>query len=282
MKDHSGKREERSPEPETHEREERADGANWFLFRGDRLLVERTTGTLPTTSDVALLKRSSSEKHYLGLFSGRSCYSADLDINVEPPERWVFQTLRQMWETWDEEVFNQAGLAFQIVNWHRIRRFCGHCGSRLEQNSESTGKTCPECGLSHFPPISPAIIVAVIRNQELLLARAHRHPSGMYSVIAGFVEPGETLEDCVKREVKEETGVNVKDIRYFGSQPWPFPHSLMIGFIAEYAGGEIAVDDDEIMDAGWFTADNLPKIPPKISIARKLIDWFVARSTGER
>jgi len=282
MKNHSGKRGEGSFEPATYGSKERKDTANWFLFRGDRLLVEKIKGTLPGTSDVALLEMDPLERHYLGVFSGRSCYSADLDTNVEPPEGWVFQNLRQMWETWDEELFHLAGLAFQIVNWHRIRRFCGHCGSPLDRNSGSSGKKCPECGMSYFPPISPAIIVAVTRNKELLLARAHRHPPGMFSVVAGFVEPGETLEDCVKREVMEETGVNVKDIRYFGSQPWPFPHSLMIGFTAEYAGGEIAVDDDEITDAGWFTADNLPKIPPKISIARKLIDWFVNQSIGER
>jgi NAD+ diphosphatase len=282
MKSHSGKREERSFEPAAQEPESRAEAANWFLFRGDKLLVEEKEGVLPKTSDVALLEKDPSERHYLGLFSGRSFYSAVLDKNVDAPEGWAFRNLRQMWETWDEDLFNLAGLAFQIVNWHRTHHFCGCCGARLEQTAESKSKKCPECGLSYFPPISPAIIVAVVRNKELLLAHAHRHPPGMYSVVAGFVEPGETLEECVKREVLEETGVNVKRIRYFGSQPWPFPHSLMIGFTAEYAGGDIAADQDEIEDAHWFTANNLPKVPPKLSIARKLIDWFVAQSTGER
>ena len=281
MKNHSEKREQGSLEPAAYESADSTDTANWFVFRGDKLLVKETEGSLPRTSDVTVLERNLPERYDLGLFSGRSCYSADLDRTVEPPEGWVFQNLRQMWETWDEELFNLAGMAFQIVNWHRTRRFCGRCGARLEQEPESRSKKCPECGLSYFPPISPAIIVAVTRNEELLLTHAGRHPAGMYSVVAGFVEPGETLEDCVKREVLEETGINVRDIRYFGSQPWPFPHSLMVGFIAEYAGGEIAVDDDEITDAGWFTADNLPKGPPRVSIARKLIDWFVTRSTGD-
>jgi NAD+ diphosphatase len=123
--------------------------------------------------------------------------------------------------------------------------------------------------------MSPAIIVAVVRGRTILLGHAARFPGAMYSVLAGFVEPGESLEDCVRREVKEETGVKVKDIRYFGSQPWPFPNSLMVGFTAEYAGGEITMDEKEIVDARWFTADSLPTIPDKISIARKLIDWFV-------
>jgi len=111
----------------------------------------------------------------------------------------------------------------------------------------------------------------------LLLARARRFPTAMYSVLAGFVEPGESLEETVAREVKEEVGLLLKDIRYFGSQPWPFPHSLMIGFTATYAGGEITLDDDEIVDAGWYTVDQLPPLPGKISIARKLIDWFIEK-----
>jgi NAD+ diphosphatase len=123
--------------------------------------------------------------------------------------------------------------------------------------------------------MSPAIIVAVVRDGSVLLAHAARFPGAMYSVLAGFVEPGESLEDCVRREVKEEAGVELKNIRYFGSQPWPFPNSLMIGFTAEYAGGEVTMDMKEIVDAQWFTADHLPTIPDKISIARKLIDWFV-------
>jgi len=138
-------------------------------------------------------------------------------------------------------------------------------------------KECPQCGLLHFPRLAPAIIVLVERGNELLLARSRHFLPGMYSVLAGFVEPGESLEEAVLREVKEEVGVEVKDIKYFGSQPWPFPHSLMIGFTATYTGGEISLNDEEIEEAGWFTVDNLPSIPGKISIARKLIDGFLAK-----
>jgi len=138
-------------------------------------------------------------------------------------------------------------------------------------------KECPQCGLLHFPRLAPAIIVLVERGHKLLLARSRHFPPGLYSVIAGFVEPGETLEEAVVREVREEVGVAIKDIRYFDSQPWPFPHSLMIGFTAAYAGGKISLDDMEIEDAGWFTADNLPTLPGKISISRRLIDRFLAK-----
>jgi NAD+ diphosphatase len=136
-------------------------------------------------------------------------------------------------------------------------------------------KQCPQCKLVNYPRLSPSIIVAVRRGNELLLARSPRFPAGMYSVLAGFVEPGETLEQAVEREVQEEVGLTVKNICYFGSQPWPFPNSLMIGYRAEYAGGEIQIDRVEIEDAGWYTAEHLPAIPSRISIARQLIEAFI-------
>jgi NAD+ diphosphatase len=136
-------------------------------------------------------------------------------------------------------------------------------------------KLCPKCGLLSFPRLSPAIIVAVVHGSKILLARANHFADGFYSVLAGFVEPGETLEECVRREVQEEVGLQVKNIRYFGSQPWPFPHSLMIGFTAEFAGGHITIDGAEIADAAWFSPADLPRIPGEISIARRLIDWFL-------
>ena len=148
---------------------------------------------------------------------------------------------------------------------------------RTKLHPTERAKECPQCGRLHFPRLAPAIIVLVERGHEMLLARARRFPTVMYSTLAGFVEPGETLEEAVVREVKEESGITVKDIRYFGSQPWPFPHSLMIGFTAVYESGEITLGDEENIDAGWFSADNLPPLPGKISIARKLIDWFLEK-----
>ena len=152
----------------------------------------------------------------------------------------------------------------------------GRCGSRTVDRTQERAKECPDCGLISYPSISPAIIVAVRKGNRILLAHSTRHRSGWYSVLAGFVEPGETLEACVRREVKEEVGLEVKNIRYFGSQPWPFPNSLMVGFTAEYGGGKIVLDDDEILAARWFAANNLPPIPGKYTIARHLIDHFVS------
>jgi NAD+ diphosphatase len=187
----------------------------------------------------------------------------------------VFHGLRALFGRVDDRVFRLAGRAFQIMNWDRTHQFCSRCGHATRDKEDEAAKRCPECGFETFPTMAPAMIVAVTRGDKILLARAGRFPKEMYSVLAGFVEPGESLEECVRREIGEEVGVEVKNIRYFGSQAWPFPNSLMIAFTAEYGGGEIRIDEKEIVDAAWFRADNLPKIPDKISIARRLIDWFV-------
>ena len=189
----------------------------------------------------------------------------------------AFEGLRQVYGRLDEDLFWISARAVQIVDWDRTHRFCGRCGAPTEAQKAERAKKCSRCGLLHFPRLAPAVIVLIERGDQLLLARARRFPTIMYSVLAGFVEPGESLEETVVREVKEEVGLSLKDIRYFGSQPWPFPHSLMIGFTATYAGGEISLDDDEILEAGWYTVDNLPPLPGKISIARKLIDWFIVK-----
>jgi NAD+ diphosphatase len=189
----------------------------------------------------------------------------------------TFEGLRQVYGLLDEDLFWIAARAVQIVDWDRTHQFCGRCGLPLKIKTTDRAKECFQCGLLHFPRLAPAIIVLVERGDKLLLARSRHFMPGMYSVLAGFVEPGEPLEEAVVREVREEVGIEIKDIKYFGSQPWPFPHSLMIGFTATYASGEISPDDSEIEDAGWFTVDNLPRIPGKISIARKLIDWFMEK-----
>jgi NAD+ diphosphatase len=142
-------------------------------------------------------------------------------------------------------------------------------------SSRDRVKECAACGNKNFPRISPAVMVLVQRSGELLLARGPNFPAGFFSLVAGFVEPGETLETCVHREIKEEIGITVTNIRYFGSQPWPFPDSLMISFIADYAGGEIQVDGQEIIEAAWYRPDDLPQIPGVVSLAGKMILWFI-------
>lgn len=255
---------------------EERESAWWFVFSGNRLLVERTDQgvRIPLLNGLDTLPLHALRKQYLGTMNGHSCLSAECEADVQIPARMELQGLRKLYGALDEEAFWVAGRAFQIVDWDRTHQYCGRCGSPTKDKADERAKVCPACGAVSFPRMSPAIIVAVVRDKAILLAHATRFPGTMYSVLAGFVEPGESLEECVRREVKEESRIDIRNIRYFGSQPWPFPNSLMVGFTAEYAGGEIIMDGKEIADAGWFTADNLPTIPDKISIARKLIDWF--------
>ncbi|MFT5876096.1 MAG: NAD+ diphosphatase, partial [Clostridium sp.] len=173
-----------------------------------------------------------------------------------------------------EEMFWIGGRAVQIVNFNTDHAYCGRCGTLTQSIKSERAKKCPKCGLINYPRISPAIIVAVVREGKLLLAHNNQFPKGLYSVVAGFVEVGETFEECVVREVREETGIIVKNIKYFGNQPWPFPNSLMIGFTAEYASGEIKVDGKEIGDAKWYSSTEMPTTPDSISISKKLISWF--------
>ena len=172
-------------------------------------------------------------------------------------------------------MFYLAGRAQQIVEFHNTHRHCGRCGSETQDHAQDRAKTCPSCGLTSYPRLSPSIIVLVTRGVEMLLARQHQWPERMYSTLAGFVEPGESIEQTVHREVQEEVGVRVQNLRYLGSQSWPFPNSLMLGFHADYAGGEIICEDGEIADARWFHYDALPQLPPPSSISRWLIDAFI-------
>lgn len=167
--------------------------------------------------------------------------------------------------------------AFHLAEWDRRTRFCGVCASPMERNRREIAKVCPTCGNQSYPQIAPAVIMAVVRDGRLLMAHNRRHPGAMYSVLAGFVEAGETLEHAVSREVHEEAGILVRNIEYFSSQPWPFPNSLMIAFTAEWASGELTAEDDEIDDVGWYAPSELPaEIPSSYSVARRLIEWFVS------
>ena len=188
--------------------------------------------------------------------------------------------LRRLFGQLDDTEFHLAGCALQLLRWVGEHRHCGRCARPMDLAEGERALVCPVCRDPLYPRIAPAVIVAVTSGRRLLLARSGRFPRRrMFSVIAGYVEPGETLEDCVRREVHEEVGLAVRHIRYFGSQPWPFSGSLMVGFTAEHAGGAIRVDGREILQAGWFTPEALPEIPGKISIARRLIDWFVETYT---
>jgi len=259
--------------------EVRSEPSWWFIFQENKLLIDQSpeSVTLPFLIDLSELGLIGIRQNYLGQLDHRLCYAAEVAEGTIPPVGMAFEGLRQVYGRLDEDLFWIAARAVQIIDWDRTHQFCGRCGVPLRTKSDERAKACPQCGLLHFPRLAPAIIVLVERGNQLLLARSRHFMPGMYSVLAGFVEPGESLEEAVVREVKEEVGIEIKDIKYFGSQPWPFPHSLMIGFTAAYAGGEISLDDKEIEDAGWFTVEKLPRIPGKISIARKLIDGFLAK-----
>jgi NAD+ diphosphatase len=263
-----------------------AEPAYWFVFRGYKLLVsvEKDGVSLPRLIIPAELDIRPTRQQYLGyLENGRliHCYSCEVDETYEAAEGMEFRGLRSLYGQLDEDMFWLAGRAIQIVDWDRTHQFCSRCGANTETMPKERAKQCPNCGFTSYPRLSPAIIVRVERSgdagPEILLARSVRHPSGMYSVLAGFVEPGETLEECVRREVREEVGIDLKNIRYFGSQPWPFPNSLMVAFTADYAGGDIVLEEEEMADAGWYRPDALPPIPPSISIARQLIDSFLRK-----
>jgi NAD+ diphosphatase len=195
--------------------------------------------------------------------------------NREVPEGMVLLGLREAFGALGQDGFMAAGVATQLVEWRTTHRFCGRCATPTERSAPERSVKCPACGLVAFPRIAPAVIVLVRRGEEALLARGARFPLPFYSTLAGFVEVGETLEDTVAREIREEVGVEVQNPRYFGSQPWPFPHSLMVGFTADWASGDIHCDPAEIVDAAWFQRDALPQIPPPLSIARRLIDAWL-------
>ena len=172
----------------------------------------------------------------------------------------------------DQEQFSMLSRASQVLLWYRNHQFCSRCGQSTRLDLVERSAICDGCGYTQYPRISPCVIMLVSRGNEILLGRSERFPEGMFSCLAGFMEPGETAEQAVAREVLEETGIKVGQVRYHASQSWPFPHSLMLAFQADYAGGEIVLEDEEIVEANWYRAEQLPMVPPKGSIARSLID----------
>lgn len=220
----------------------------------------------------------------LGLLDGAACWAVDLDGDGVPDHvidrlRNTLVPLLGLHGQVDEARWTLAGRGVQLVEWERTHRFCGRCGTPTEPAPGERARRCPDCRLLAYPRLAPAVITLIERDGEALLARGANFPIPMYSCIAGFVEPGETLEEAVHREVREEVGVELAEVRYTASQPWPFPHSLMIGFEATWLSGDITIDETEIVDAGWYRPDDLPMIPPPMSIARTLIDRWIERTT---
>ncbi|MCE5215015.1 MAG: NAD(+) diphosphatase [Methanobacterium sp.] len=248
----------------------------WFIFLASEMLIKnKKHDKIPFISNIEEINLSPVRIQYLGLLKGNPCYSVELESGTDAPEGMVFKDLKLLYDELGEDIFLLAGKAFQIVNWDKNHQFCGRCGTSTENDKNEMAKICPECGFTSHTRLSPAVITAIIKDGKILMAKHLRTHGNTYGLIAGFVEPGETIEETVKRETMEEVGIKVKNIKYFGSQPWPFPDSLMIAFTAEYDSGDIKVDGKEIVEAQWFTARKLPRMPHKMSIAGELMEWYV-------
>ena len=242
----------------------------WLLRQGRSLLIgspdgepefpRRRAGDLAGLGDVLVI----------GEWRGLPCCAAEVDL---PPDAWPGQpiSLRDAFMLLGDDAFALAGRGMQLLDWQHNHRYCGACATPTLRVDGEFALRCPQCELVAYPRLSPAVMVLVRRGDQLLLARSPRFPQGMHSALAGFVEPGETLEQCAVREVREEVGIEIDYLRYFGSQPWPFPDSLMVAFFADYAGGELCPDGEEIETAEWFSRDQLPVLPLAKSIAHRLI-----------
>ena len=248
--------------------------ACWYCFKGMSILVAENGGRteIPFFTEPSAYGIKTSRAVYIGTNGSNHCFCAEITSDT-PVKGFALISLRQIYTLISSDEFSIASRALQIVNWDLTHRFCGRCGSPMQTHTQEFAKICPSCNLTLYPRISPAIIVAIVKEGKILLAR--RVNSEMFSVIAGYVEAGETLEETVARETQEEVGITVKNIRYFSSQPWAFSYSLMLAFTAEYESGSIVPDGVEIEEANWYSPDSLPEmIPGPISVARNLINWF--------
>ncbi len=247
-----------------------------FAFRDRELLVVlgHATDRVPDRAELERWALPVRQQEALG--AGQ--WAVDLAEDASAPNGTAFTGLRALFDRLGSPLLRAAGKAIHVLDFLRSARYCQACGSRLERPSEELCKRCPGCGSTVWPRISPAVIMLVRKGDRVLLARGPRSRPGMYSVLAGFVGPGETLEEAVAREIREEVGISVQNLAYFGSQPWPFPDSLMLGFTADHAEGELRVDGAELEDARWFRADELPSLPHPESISRQLIDAWLAES----
>ena len=261
----------------------------WFIFSNNNMLYfpqkNNILAELISPSDIGIV---TTPPLCFGTLDGIDCWTAEA---AETPNNnqtedsnknkdYDFKNLRELYALLGEELFSIAARALQINRWHTGTKYCSACGGELKDSETERAKICKTCSKIFYPVISPAIIVAVTKENKILLAHNNSIPDpNRYSILAGFVEPGESLEQTVAREVEEEVNIKVKNIKYFGSQSWPFPHSLMVGFTAEHESGEIKTDGVEIGAADWFEATKLPGIPPHGSISRVLIDNYLKNNS---
>lgn len=260
-----------------------------LLVSGKDTVVQTNPAGEPVTASIPTLGflRGSTEDgvftaaerwHEIARWNGRRVLTAavtDDSLNLAASsgrlERHTFRDLHAVLGDAEQALLSRA---IQILGWFHSSRYCPVCGAGTRVAGTEVVARCPQCGYDQYPRLSPAMIVAVVRDRKILLASSPRFRGAFHSVLAGFVEPGETVEECIHREVCEEVGITVRDVRYLGSQSWPFPHSLMLAFTAEWASGEIRIDEDEIVHADWYGPDELPEVPPELSIAGRMIAQF--------
>ncbi len=250
--------------------------ARWFIFQDNHLLLSKENNTLLVNNECLSLTPTYLRQHALGCFDNIEYHCAEIDKGITLPDTLYSLSLRQAIALFNHEKYGLLVKAWSVINWDKNHQFCSRCGVTTVHDAKLFERKCPTCALSFFPRISPSIIVRITRDDHILMARSPHFPIGVYGLIAGFVDVGESIEEAVHREVQEEVGLKIKNLKYWGSQPWPFPDSLMLAFTAEYASGEIAMDPTEIDDAGWYKHDNLPGLPSTaLSIGTKLINDFI-------
>lgn len=252
----------------------------YFIFCKGALLLT-ADGRIPSGPEAPVALEPWQHLHHLPELDGHPCFTARIDAPIVG-EGWQMTGLRETFDILPSPLYLMAGKAQEILYWDQTTKFCGVCGAPMKLHTDIS-KRCTRCGKEVWPALATAIIVAITRNEghEILLVQSNKFKKDYLGLVAGFVETGETLEECLRREVREETNLRVRNIRYFASQPWPYPSGLMVGFTAEYESGTLQLQRSELTKGGWYSRDNLPAIPGPVSLARRLIDHWREPLDGE-
>ena len=245
----------------------------WFIFFNNQLLLQKKgeTYTIPYSINPPVPVKNVLE---VSLLEDMPACTASVDTPLEETAEYLPMGLRASYDYLDPILHKIAGKAYELIYWDQHSRFCPSCGTKTVMQT-TISKQCPNCKYEIYPVVSPAILVLIRKGDAILLVHARNFRGSFYGLVAGFLETGETLEECVRREVMEETGLEINNITYFGNQPWPYPSNLMVGFIADYVSGTIRLQDEELSEGAFFTKDNLPELPRKLSLARKMIDLWL-------